>query len=65
MKYFTVSASAAESLVCPYFQEIINQFREYLVVTEGNEEMFKLQIQAIGMLSLLDILKGLLQILAL
>ncbi|XP_045193420.2 importin-4-like [Mercenaria mercenaria] len=47
------TASAAESLICPYFQEIINQFREYLVVTEGNEEMFKLQIQTIDTLGVL------------
>ncbi|WAR12428.1 IPO4-like protein [Mya arenaria] len=47
------TASAAEKLICPYFEEIIQQFRGYLVVTEGNEEMFKLQIQTIDTLGVL------------
>ena len=44
-----LSASAAEKLMIPYFEEIINQFRMYLgAVGDAGEEMFKLQIQTIG-----------------
>ncbi|KAH3769238.1 hypothetical protein DPMN_170487, partial [Dreissena polymorpha] len=47
------TASAAEKLICPYFEEIINQFRCYLATTDGDEDMFKLQIQAIDTLGVL------------
>ena len=47
--YLAFSASAAEKLIIPYFEEIINQFRMYLgAVGDAGEEMFKLQIQTIG-----------------
>ncbi len=44
----TFSANAAKLELVPYFQQIIDQLKGYLVPTE-EEGPFKVQVQALGM----------------